>query len=322
MILGIDEVGRGPWAGPLVVGAVVLGDGSFDGLNDSKKLTKKRREHLAPEIIERALATGLGWVSAQELDSLGLSASLRLATIRAVEQVDLSGIAYDEIIIDGTVNFLSETRKGQYVQTLPKADGLIPEVSAASIIAKVARDAYMLEQDVSFPEYGFGRHAGYGTAFHRAALDAHGATPLHRMSFAPLKKYSSPSVPEGPRRAIASLSKTPTQIGSKAESAVAEFLEAKGHTILLRNWKTPRCEIDIISKSGETIYFTEVKYRSGVHQGGGIAAVTEKKLKQMHFAAEVFMAQHEMAAVADQLQLAVASVTGDQFQSIDWFSLT
>ncbi|MEO5950085.1 MAG: ribonuclease HII [Candidatus Saccharimonadales bacterium] len=186
MILGIDEVGRGPWAGPLVVGAVVLGDIPIEGLTDSKKLTKKRREELDAIIRRDAAGFGLGWVSADELDSIGLSAALRLATRRAVEQVTS---AYSEIIIDGTINFLANTSRAAYVTTIPKADLLVPSVSAASIIAKVARDAFMTDQDAVYPGYGFKTHVGYGTPAHRQAIENLGVTPLHRLSFAPLTKY-------------------------------------------------------------------------------------------------------------------------------------
>src|SRR5215203_738964 len=103
MIVGIDEVGRGPWAGPLVIGAVVLGDATIEGLTDSKKLTKSKREELSRDIISQAAAYGLGWVEASEIDEIGLSAALTLATKRALEQIT---VPYHEIIIDGTVNFL------------------------------------------------------------------------------------------------------------------------------------------------------------------------------------------------------------------------
>lgn len=188
MILGIDEVGRGPWAGPLVIGAVVLGSVAIDGLTDSKKLTKKKREQLDIEIREKAAGFGLGWVAASEIDEIGLSAALNLATKRAVEQVK---VPYHEIIIDGTINFLKNTSKEQYVTTLKKADLLVPSVSAASIIAKVARDTYMTAQGEVYTGYGFASHVGYGTAAHRAAIDTLGVTPLHRLSFAPLQKYRS-----------------------------------------------------------------------------------------------------------------------------------
>ena len=195
MILGIDEVGRGPWAGPLVVGAVILGGAEIDGLDDSKKLTKKRRELLGVEIREQAAAWVLGWVSAGELDEVGMSEALRLATRRAVTQIQAQcrekKLAFDEIIIDGTVNFLADTALEQYVTVMAKADGLIPSVSAASIIAKVARDQFMAEQDAVYPGYGFASNAGYGVAKHRAAIERLGVTPLHRLSFAPLAKYVS-----------------------------------------------------------------------------------------------------------------------------------
>ncbi|UTX51644.1 ribonuclease HII [Candidatus Saccharibacteria bacterium TM7i] len=280
MILGIDEVGRGPWAGPLVVGAVVLGDAQIEGLNDSKQLTKKKREALEPEILEKASATGLGWVSADELDSLGLSAALRLATIRAVKAVDEAKIAYDEIIIDGTINFLSDTPKGKYVETMPKADGLIPAVSAASIIAKVARDRFMEAQDATYPGYSFGAHAGYGTEKHRAAIELLGVTPLHRLSFGPLKKYVDTET------AVV----TTKQIGDAAENVVVDHLKDLGHTIIERNWRTRFCEIDIISEQDGKLYFTEVKYRKNDDFGGSVAAITPKKLQQMKFAAELYLA--------------------------------
>ncbi|MEI6053958.1 MAG: ribonuclease HII [Candidatus Saccharibacteria bacterium] len=186
MILGIDEVGRGPWAGPLVVGAVVLGNVIIEGLTDSKKLSKKQREHLDLQIREKAESFGLGWVSAGEIDDIGLSESLKLATRRAVEDIKAP---YHEIIIDGTVNFLIDTNKGEYVRVMKKADLLEPSVSAASIIAKVARDNYMVEQSKIYPLFGFERHVGYGTLYHINAINLNGITPLHRLSFAPLKKY-------------------------------------------------------------------------------------------------------------------------------------
>ncbi len=194
MILGIDEVGRGPWAGPLVVGAVILGGAEIDGLDDSKKLTKKRRQALDALIRQQAAAWALGWVGAQELDNIGMSEALRLATRRAVEQVQAQcrqqNIAFSEIIIDGKVNFLRGTALEKFAMTMPKADGLIPSVSAASIIAKVARDQFMAEQAAVYPGYGFASNAGYGVAKHRAAIERLGVTPLHRLSFAPLAKYT------------------------------------------------------------------------------------------------------------------------------------
>ena len=294
MILGIDEVGRGPWAGPLVVGAVVLGGVVIDGLTDSKKLTKKRREILYDEIISKAASSGTGWVSAYELDEIGMSQALVLATKRAVEKIN---IPYSEIVIDGTVNFLADTGKGKYVQTMAKADLLVPTVSAASILAKVERDRFMVEQDEVYPGYGFGSHAGYGVAKHREAIESLGVTPLHRLSFAPLRKYDSieslPSSQISSEAGVAPptatrLSPGPTtkSIGDRAENAVADYLSGQGHEILDRNWRTRICEIDIVSRLDDTIYFTEVKYRKNADYGDGFAAITNQKLRQMKFAAE------------------------------------
>lgn len=294
MILGIDEVGRGPWAGPLVVGAVVLGDDAIEGLTDSKKLSAKKRALLDVEIREKASGWGLGWVHAEELDEIGLSAALKLATIRAVEAVRAP---YHEIILDGTVNFLKETNKGKYVTTMPKADLLVPAVSAASIIAKVARDTYMAEQDDVYAGYRFGSHVGYGTAAHQKALDEFGITPLHRKSFAPIAKLIGNEVTDKTQKPRS----TSKSIGNQAEDEAEDFLVGEKHTIIARNWKNKYCEIDIISRLGNELYFTEVKYRSAVHQGGAIAAITPKKLEQMKFAAEFYMTSKKIAHMDNPL---------------------
>jgi ribonuclease HII len=184
MIVGIDEVGRGAWAGPLVVGAVILGDAPIGGLTDSKLLSKKQRERFDLEIRQVALAVGLGWVSAKDVDAIGLSQALKLASRRAMTHIRHD---YSEIIIDGTIALLDDSR----VTLMKKADLLIPSVSAASIVAKVARDNYMMHMDDVFSGYGFTKHVGYGTAAHRSAIDRIGVTPIHRLSFAPLQKYKA-----------------------------------------------------------------------------------------------------------------------------------
>ncbi|HSW92135.1 MAG TPA: ribonuclease HII [Candidatus Saccharimonadales bacterium] len=183
MIVGIDEVGRGAWAGPMVVGAVLLGDATIDGLTDSKKLTKKQRERLDIEIRQKAVAIGIGWVSAKQIDTIGLSNALKLASRRALAQIHNN---YDEIIIDGTIALIDDPR----VTLMKKADLLVPSVSAASIVAKVARDNYMRHLDQVFPGYAFTGHVGYGTLLHRQAIATLGVTPLHRLSYAPLRQYS------------------------------------------------------------------------------------------------------------------------------------
>lgn len=306
MILGIDEVGRGPWAGPLVIGAVVLGGTTVEGLTDSKKLSKKRRDELDILIREHASGYGLGWVDASEIDEIGLSEALRLATRRAVEQVNAP---YHEIIIDGTINFLDGTTKGQFVTTMKKADLLVPSVSAASIIAKVARDNYMAEQDKLYDGYKFASHVGYGTAVHRAAIEKLGVTPLHRLSFAPLQKYQPTTPLPSPATRASVEHDTTKKIGDRAEDEAANHLVRLGHEIIERNWKTKYCEIDIVSFKHETLYFTEVKYRKTPNQGGGMAAITKKKLNQMQFAAKLYAQTKKVTDV--NLLLSVISMTGN-----------
>ncbi len=186
MIVGLDEVGRGCWAGPLVAAAVVLGD-LVDGLRDSKKISKKKRELLAVQIHASAAGVGVGWVTPAEVDELGLTKAVQLAMLRAMKQIECD---YDEIIIDGNMNFFKNVvgLKTDNIQTIIRADDTVPTVSAASIVAKVARDAYMEGIATQYPAYGFERHVGYGTAAHLAALKQYGVTELHRKSYRPIQE--------------------------------------------------------------------------------------------------------------------------------------
>ncbi|MBC7707987.1 ribonuclease HII [Polaromonas sp.] len=178
--VGIDEVGRGCWAGPLVAGAVVLGQ-PIAGLADSKTLSKQRREALAIQIETEALAFGLGWVAPAFIDMYGLTLSVQRAMQQALAAIN---VPYEQIIIDGNYNYLPNE---PLAQTLIKADASVPAVSAASILAKVARDNFMVLAAKGFPEYGFERHVGYGTAQHLAALQQHGVSDIHRKSFKPIR---------------------------------------------------------------------------------------------------------------------------------------
>lgn len=179
-ILGIDEAGRGAWAGPLVVGAVILGDYKFKGLADSKLLLRSQREKQADIIKSYSLATGLGWVTPAEIDRLGLSKATSLGMERAIR--DIKHLTA-EIIIDGHINYLPGYENTRCVI---KADQTIPSVSAASIIAKVARDDYMRELSTRFPDYGFDTHVGYGTKKHLSSMLKHGLLDIHRRSFKPV----------------------------------------------------------------------------------------------------------------------------------------
>jgi len=200
--VGIDEVGRGCWAGPLVAGAVILPENlppnllwevgppkggatevAIVKLRDSKKLSKRQREVAAAWVRLHALALGLGWVWPAEIDEHGLTWAVRTAMERALAEI---AIAYDEIIIDGNINYFAGNSKAQAVV---KADDSVVAVSAASIIAKVARDSYMAELDERYAGYGFEKHVGYGTAAHVAALKALGVSDIHRLSYKPIQAF-------------------------------------------------------------------------------------------------------------------------------------
>jgi ribonuclease HII len=182
--VGIDEVGRGCWAGPLVAGAVILRE-PVPGLKDSKKLSKKQREALAGQIYDKAVAVGLGWVWPADIDSNGITASVKTAMELALAAVQ---VPYDEVIIDGNINYMPGEQRAR---ALIKADDLVPAASAASIIAKVARDSYMAATaHKKFPLYGFDKHVGYGTALHIRALAQYGVTELHRLSYKPIQKLA------------------------------------------------------------------------------------------------------------------------------------
>ena len=288
-ILGIDEVGRGPWAGPLVVGACLLPE-AIEGLTDSKKLSAKKREQLAVDIREHA-DYGLGWIPAHELDSLGLTEALCKACREAVSQIKGE---FDQIIIDGTINFLRGTKYEDIVQVVPKADFLVPEVSAASIIAKVSRDQYMYDLADKYPGYGFEKHVGYGTAAHKKAIAELGICDEHRRSFRPIAEVSQ--------------TKPVLTAGQRAEAIVSEALRRKKHQIIERNWRTKYCEIDIISEFNGTLYFTEVKYSKN---RSGLDRITDVKLKQMQFAANAYISIFDIQKPA---KLAAAEVSGEEFK--------
>lgn len=344
MILGIDEVGRGPYAGPLVIGACILGDWQnsenaewIEKLTDSKKLSAKRREELYALIKEKALATATGWVSSTEIDEVGLSEALRLATRRAVKQIQKAKVPFSEIIIDGTMNFLIETKLEKYVSTLKKGDFLVKEISAASILAKVERDKYMTELDAVYPEYGFGKHVGYGTAAHQKAMEEFGLTPEHRRSFRPVREIAEGKTTVKPKTATRletaaepkntseqktkNKQKTTTkQLGDRGEQVLVDYLEASGHEIVARNYKTKLFEVDIISRKNEMLYFTEVKYRSDHDFGEALDFIDKKKQQKMHLAVAGFLAANPEYADF-RPTLAVAAV-GKDFCLEEWFELS
>ncbi len=181
-LAGVDEVGRGPLVGSVVAAAVILDlKAPIDGLTDSKKLTARRRESLDVLIRERALSFAVAEASAEEVDSLNIYHATHLAMRRAVDALAPQA---EYLLVDGN-RLPGHALPGQAVV---KGDARHPAIAAASILAKVARDAQMAELDLRYPEYGFARHKGYPTKEHLAALEAHGPLAEHRKSFAPVQR--------------------------------------------------------------------------------------------------------------------------------------
>jgi ribonuclease HII len=184
-IAGVDEAGRGPLAGPVVAAAVILPERCYiEGVDDSKKLVAAKRERLFDIICERAIAVGTGVVSHLDIDEV----NILQATFRAMHRaIDSLSARPGHLLIDGN----RFSGRGIPFTTIVDGDALCHSIAAASIIAKVTRDRLMIEQDKLYPEYGFARHKGYGTAQHRAAIEQHGLCPIHRRSFC-TRIYLSP----------------------------------------------------------------------------------------------------------------------------------
>lgn len=181
VICGVDEAGRGPLAGPVFAAAVILDSANpINGLRDSKKLNEAQRDMLAIEIKERALAWSIAQCSEQEIDTLNILQATMLAMRRAIEGLRVTPTL---ALIDGNrcpvVSVLTEA--------IVKGDDKVPAISAASILAKTARDAALMELHIQYPQYAFDQHKGYPTALHLERLQLHGASPVHRKSYAPVR---------------------------------------------------------------------------------------------------------------------------------------
>lgn len=188
LVCGVDEAGRGPLAGPVYAAAVILDPVKpIAGLNDSKKLSEKARDRLAFIIKAEALAWHIAYATVEEIDRLNILQATMLAMTRAVEGL---AIQPDEVKVDG-----NRCPEWGYVSTaIIEGDAKVAEISAASILAKTARDAAMVELHESYPQYNFAGHKGYGTAAHLKAIKQHGPCPAHRRSFAPVREMLAQGV--------------------------------------------------------------------------------------------------------------------------------
>ena len=182
LVCGVDEAGRGPLAGPVVAAAVILDPNNpIDGLNDSKKLSARRRERLKAEICAKALAWAVAEASVEEIDTINILHASMLAMQRAVDALSVRPI---RALIDGN----RCPKLACEVEAVVGGDGKIEAIAAASILAKTTRDAGMSDLHLRYPQYGFDRHMGYPTALHLRALQEHGPSPVHRRSFSPVRQ--------------------------------------------------------------------------------------------------------------------------------------
>jgi ribonuclease HII len=180
VVCGIDEVGRGAWAGPVTVAAVVPATEHLRGIRDSKQLTRPEREVAAAAVRRWAVAVGVGHASYEECDELGMTAALRAAGMRALAQLDAQGFVPDRIVLDGNYDYL---RLGTRVTTVIKGDATCLAVAAASCVAKVTRDALMRDEAEHYPPYDFESNVGYPAPVHKAALAGYGPSAIHRRSW-------------------------------------------------------------------------------------------------------------------------------------------
>ena len=241
---GIDEAGRGPLAGPVVAGAVILDpQRPIEGLGDSKQISPGKREALYEEIISCALGVGIGRAERAEIDRLNILQATMAAMQRAVDELRP---APGHLLIDGQhITLLHPSQ-----ETIIKGDAKVAAIGAASIIAKVTRDRLMLQYHKIFPRYGFDHHKGYGTAGHMQALRLYGATPIHRQSFSPVREH----LPTW------KLHKSKEALGLLGEQMAAVYLVEAGYTIHDLRYKVAHTgELDIIAGMDNMVVFVEVK---------------------------------------------------------------
>ena len=277
-IAGVDEVGRGPLAGPVVAAAVILDPTKTANwhsyLRDSKALSSRQRQRLAVLINDQAQAVGIGFVGHQDIDSLGIVRATRLAMTQAISALPVSP---DHLVIDA----LPLPESGLPFRAIIKGDALCRSISAASIVAKVARDAHMDAEDLAYPGYGFARHKGYGTSEHLKQLAELGPCPIHRRSFAPVRALVQPPTDVVPSSAMTR--------GRAAEDAAALFLQDHGYQVVERNFTCRWGEIDLVAYQGEKIAFVEVKARRSNYMGSPWESVTPGKQRKLILSAQEYL---------------------------------
>ena len=272
LVCGIDEAGRGPLAGPVAAAAVILPeDLLLPYLNDSKKVTPKRREKLFDEIREKAVAWSVVMVPPDRIDEINILQATYEAMRTAVGNLSVR----PDVLVNDAV-----TIPGLDILQVPviKGDARCISIAAASILAKVTRDRYMMEMDAQYPVYGFAGHKGYGTKKHCDAIRAYGPCPIHRRSF--LKNILPDESGRSTDGALQA-AESKRAVGRRGEEAAAAFLREKGVRILDRGFHDRDGEIDLIGSQDGTVVFFEVKYRKDDRSGDPAEAVTAQKQRSI-----------------------------------------
>jgi uncharacterized protein (TIGR00252 family) len=287
-IAGLDEVGRGSWAGPVVACATILPLRSstllqeLAGIRDSKRLTPRRRAEFFDRISGTGAMVGLGVASAAQIDNLGIVQATKLAMSRALDRLTLPA---EYLLVDG----FPLAYRGLPHEGIPGGDDRSVSIAAASIVAKVVRDGMMVGLDQVYPGYDFARHKGYGTSGHREALYRKGPCPIHRLSYAPVRLVASEGPAEGAGR---SPEQTAAQVGRRGEQLAAAYLEELGWVICQTNYRCAAGEMDIVALDGDCLTFVEVRTRRGRSHGSPAESITAAKKRKLIEVAETYLQEH------------------------------
>ncbi len=283
VVAGVDEAGRGPLAGPVVAGAVVIPTGYREPwlarLRDSKQLPPRARSALYEHIRQSPAGWAAGVVSNADVDRLGIAAATRKAMLEAVGGLPSRP---DFVLVDG----LPVDQGGLPSKALVRGDSRCLSIAAASIVAKVTRDAIMLEEHARYPGYGFDSHKGYPTPAHLEQLRRLGPCPIHRRSFTPVREAMADEASladPGPR----------IRLGELGERAARGHLERIGYTVLDTNYRCPHGEIDIVARDSDAVVFVEVRSRRGGSFGTPEESITAGKARRLIATAQTYLQSRE-----------------------------
>lgn len=273
---GTDEAGRGPLAGPVYAAAVCLGECKIEGLNDSKKLSEKKREQLFDTIVNNSIYA-ISFSDVDQIEELNILAASQRAMRNAVDEI-CKVKSIEAVLVDGNI------ARGFNIPAIcvVGGDAKCASIAAASILAKVARDREMKKLDAVYPGYGFEKHKGYPTKEHYEALKRLGPSPVHRMSF--LKKFYEKE----------NKIEKPVTRGKIGEDIALNYLLKIGHTLLDRNFSYFTGEIDIVTMYEEFVVFTEVKLRKNNRYADAVECIDNNKVSKIRRTAELWLSRNKI----------------------------